>query len=80
MIYRLLYFLLLVILGLFVTPLISIPLVIYYAMRFYALELIVAGYVFDVYFGRVSDWPYYTIVLALLVFGIEIAKRYLMFR
>lgn len=60
------------------TPIISLPMALLYAMRWYAPELILIGYVFDVYFGGVADMPYYTIGLALLVFIAEIAKRFLM--
>lgn len=80
MAYRLLYLALLLVVGIFVTPIISLPLALLYAMRWYALELILIGYVFDVYFGGVADMPYYTIVLALLVFVAEIAKRFLMIK
>lgn len=78
MFYRFIYFGLLLITGIFITPIISLPLALLYAMRWYAPELIVIGYVFDVYFGGVADMPYYTIGLALLVFIAEIAKRFLM--
>lgn len=78
MLYRFIYFGLLLITGVFVTPLISLPMALLYAIRWYAPELIVIGYVFDVYFGGVADMPYYTISLALLVFIAEIAKRFLM--
>ena len=78
MLYRFIYFGLLLITGVFVTPLISLPMALLYAMRWYAPELIMIGYVFDVYFGGVADMPYYTISLALLVFIAEIAKRFLM--
>lgn len=80
MFYRLVYFIVLLIIGLFVTPIIFVPLALYYAMRWYALELILVGYVFDVYFGHVADWPYYTVTTAALVFGVEIAKRHLMIK
>lgn len=78
MLYRFIYFGLLLITGVFVTPLISLPMALLYALRWYAPELILIGYVFDVYFGGVADMPYYTISLALLVFIAEIAKRFLM--
>ncbi len=80
MAYRLLYFALLLVTGIFVTPIISLPLALLYAMRWYALELILIGYVFDVYFGSIADMPYYTIVLAILVFLAEISKRFLMIK
>lgn len=80
MAYRLLYLALLLVTGIFVTPIISLPLALLYAMRSFALELILIGYVFDVYFGSVVDMPYYTIVLALLVFVAEIAKHFLMIK
>lgn len=80
MLYRLLYLVLLLVVGIFVTPIISLPMALLYAMRWYALELILIGYVFDVYFGSVADMPYYTIVLALLIFTAEIAKRFLMIK
>lgn len=80
MAYRLLCLALLLITGLFVTPLISLPLAVLYAMRWYAPELILIGYVFDVYFGDIADLPYYTLVLTFLIFGTEIAKRFLMIK
>lgn len=64
--------------GIFVTPIISLPMALLYAMRWYAPELILIGYVFDVYFGGVADMPYYTLALALLIFIAEISKRFLM--
>lgn len=78
MLYRFIYLGLLLITGLFVTPIISLPLALLYAMRWYAPELIMIGYVFDVYFGGVADIPYYTIGLALLILIAEISKRFLM--
>lgn len=78
MIYRFIYFGLLLITGIFVTPIISLPMALLYAMRWYAPELILIGYVFDVYFGGVADMPYYTLALALLIFIAEISKRFLM--
>ena len=60
------------------TPIISLPMALLYAMRWYAPELILIGYVFDVYFGGVADMPYYTLALALLIFIAEISKRFLM--
>ncbi len=78
--YRIIYFLVLVVIGLFVTPIISLPLAIIYALRWYALELIILGWVFDTYFGNIADWPYYTLALFALVFIAEVAKRYLMVR
>lgn len=78
MIYRIIYFGLLLITGIFVTPIISLPMALLYAMRWYAPELILIGYVFDVYFGGVADMPYYTLALALLIFIAEISKRFLM--
>ena len=80
MLYRLLYLVLLLMVGVFVTPIISLPMALLYAMRWYAVELILIGYVFDVYFGSVADMPYYTIVLALLIFTAEVAKRFLMIK
>lgn len=80
MLYRLLYLVLLLVVGIFVTPIISLPMALLYAMRWYAVELILIGYVFDVYFGSVADMPYYTIVLALLIFTAEVAKRFLMIK
>lgn len=76
--YRILYFCILIVIGLFITPIISLPLAALYALRWYALELIVLGYVFDTFFGSIADWPYYTLALFTLVFIAEIAKRYLM--
>ncbi len=80
MIYRLIYFVLLLLMATFVSPLISIPLAFIYAMRWYAPELILMGYMFDVYFGSIFDLPYYTIGLALLVVISEIAKRFLLLK
>jgi hypothetical protein len=78
--YRIAYFIILTIVGVFITPIISLPMVVYYALRWYALELLLIGYVFDTYFGRVADWPYYTLSMAALIFLAELAKRYLMFK
>ena len=78
MIYRAIHFLLLFILGIFVTPLISLPVAFFYAMRYFAPELILVGYLFDVYFGALFDFPYYTLVAGLIILSTEIAKRFLM--
>lgn len=76
--YRIPYFLILTILGVFITPLITLPLAVFYALRWYAIELVLLGYIFDTYFGHVANWPYYTLTLAALVLISEFAKKYLM--
>lgn len=80
MLQRFLSFLAVAILGIFATPLVALPLALWYATRWYALELILLGYVFDTYFGAAAPWPYYTLGSGLIVVIAEAAKRYLLLR
>lgn len=79
MIVRFLTFIGTILLSLFVTPLIAGPVAIYYALRWFAPELILLGSLFDVYFGAIDTWPTYTLGGFLIVLASEIGKRYLFF-
>jgi len=62
----------------FVTRILALPLAAYYAYRYFAVELVVLAFLIDVYFGQASNWPFYTLSAFLIVFAAESAKRYLM--
>lgn len=80
MVFRALELVLIIILGIFVTPILSVPVAFHYAMRNFAPELLLLGYIFDTYFGSMSHFPYYLVGAATLVFVAEIAKRFLMIK
>jgi|GEM_PF-5923325 len=79
MIIRILTFLLLFIISIFITPLLTIPLAIWYTLHWYAPELILGAILIDIYFGT-AHWPYYTIMALILIILAEISKRYLMLK
>lgn len=78
MFFRISYFLGLFILAIFVTPVLVLPLTFFYAMRWYAIEILLLGYLFDVYFGIVSSFPYYTVSSFVVLIFAEISKKYLL--
>lgn len=78
MIFRLLSFLAIIILSVFITPLISLPVVFWYALRWYAPEIIILGFVIDSFFGGMSGLPYYTTAAFLMLISAEFAKTSLM--
>ncbi|MEX0913037.1 MAG: hypothetical protein WDZ56_00745 [Candidatus Paceibacterota bacterium] len=78
MIFRILSFISIVILSVFITPLISLPIVLWYALRWYAPEIIVLGLIIDAFFGGTNGLPYYTTTAFLLVILAESAKGSLM--
>ncbi len=80
MILRIFSFLAVIILSVFITPLISLPIVFWYALRWYAPEIIILGFVIDSFFGGMSGLPYYTIAAFLMVIVAEFAKASLMLR
>jgi len=80
MIFRTLHFLGLALLCVFVTPLIFVPLVFFYSLRYFALELIPLAFLIDIYFGGGATLPLYTIGAFLLIVSLEISKHYLMLK
>ena len=54
-----------------------IPLAVAYAVRFWAIELVVFGALIDAYFGAVTAWPYYTLAAIAIVVTAELAKQHL---
>ncbi len=80
MIERLIFFVGLFVMSIFITPFIYAPFVFFYAMRWFAPEIILAGFLLDAYFGAASPWPLYVIGAFMIVLMAELAKRYLMFK
>lgn len=80
MIYRSFFFIGVLLLSLFITPLIAVPVALAYARLWFAPELIAIGFLIDTYFNASGAWPWYTIGAFLLVMAIEIAKKYLFLR
>lgn len=78
MIQRILFFIGIFLLSIFVTPFIFLPLVVLYVMRWFAPEILVTAYFIDVYFGAAGDWPLYIIGAFLMIIFAEAAKKYLM--
>lgn len=77
MITRALSFVAVLLTSIFITPIIALPLACFYAMRWFAPELVVVGFVIDSYFGAASQWPVFTITTFLIVMIAEAAKKYL---
>ena len=77
MITRIAFFIGIFLIGIFTTPLLLIPLAIIYAYNYFAIELLVMGFLIDTYFGAASTLPLYTIGAFLIILGSETAKRYL---
>lgn len=80
MIWRLISIVGIFLVTIFTTPLLSLPLSVWYSFHFFAPELIVLGAVLDSYFNIAGAWPYYTIGTALIVLGAELSKRHFMFK
>lgn len=68
------------ILAIFITPVLSAPIALWYAFRWFAPELVIMAFFIDTYFGTYGDWPIYTISIALIILTAELAKRYLMIK
>lgn len=77
---RPIFFIGLLIISVFVTPLLAGPAAILYATRWFAPELIILGFFIDTYFGAASDWPIYTITAFFIVITIQTAKNHLMLK
>ena len=80
MIFRILSFISIIILSVFITPLISLPIVFWYTLRWYAPEIIILGLIIDSFFGAASGFPYYATAAFLLVISAEFAKSSLMLK
>lgn len=78
--FRLVALVFIIILSVFITPLISLPVVFWYALRWYAPEIIAVGLIIDTYFGGMNSFPYYATVAFLLVVLAESAKSSLMLK
>lgn len=78
MIFRIFSFLVVIIFSIFITPLISLPIVFWYTLRWYTPEVIILGFIIDIFFGSVNALPYYTIAAFLMVISAEFAKASLM--
>lgn len=78
MIFRIFSFLAIIVLSVFITPLITLPIVFWYALRWYAPEIIILGFIIDAFFGSASTLPYYAITAFLIVISAEFAKTSLM--
>lgn len=80
MIFRLLSFVSIIILSVFITPLISLPIAFWYALRWYAPETIILGLIIDSFFGAASGFPFYTMAAFLMIISAEFAKASLMLK
>jgi hypothetical protein len=80
MIARVLSFVAVVLTGIFITPLIALPLACFYAMRWFAPELLVVGFLIDCYFGAASSWPIFTLATFVIIVSAEAAKKYLLIK
>ena len=76
---RLIAGLIIFVVSIFVPPLVILPLAILHALSWFALELIVFAALIDIYFGVVSDLPYYTLSAIVIVLVVEYLKPYLTF-
>lgn len=65
--------------AVFLPPFILAPFVIIYAFTWSAVELIVLAAIVDFYFAGVSNWPYYTLAMGVIVISAELLKPYLSF-
>lgn len=80
MIWRLLSLIGLFLITTFTTPLLSLPLAIWYAVRYFAPELILVGAMLDSYFNVAATWPHYTVGAGVIVLVSELVKRHLIFK
>ena len=80
MTFRILYFIGLSLLSVFITPLIFVPLAIFYAIRYFAIEILPLAFLIDVYFGAANSLPLYTIGAFLLIVSLEVGKHFLMLK
>lgn len=80
MTFRIIHFISLIVLCVFVTPLIFVPLACIYAMRYFAIELLPLAFLIDIYFGAANSLPLYTISAFLLIISFEIGKQFLMLK
>lgn len=80
MTFRIIHFVGLSLLCVFITPFVYIPVAFLYAARYFAIELIPLAFLIDVYFGSVSSLPLYTISAFLLIMSFETGKQYLMLK
>lgn len=80
MIFRIFSFVAIIILSVFITPLISLPIVFWYTLRWYAPETIIVGLMIDSFFGGASILPYYTIAAFLMIISAEFAKASLVLK
>ena len=80
MIFRIIHFISLIILSVFVTPLVFVPLAFLYAVRYFALEILPLAFLIDIYFGAANPLPLYTISAFLLIISLEVSKHYLMLK
>ncbi|OGG86034.1 hypothetical protein A2392_01025 [Candidatus Kaiserbacteria bacterium RIFOXYB1_FULL_46_14] len=75
---RFIFLISLVVIVIFTSPFLALPLAVWYSLRYFAPELIFIAALLDAYFGAVSTIPYYTLSAFLVIIVTMFIKRYIM--